>query len=119
MRNVKFRYWCTFEKEMYDKAYVEEHMKLAMMSELLEAAQERYVFQQFTGLYDINGREIYEGDIIYFKVFDGLVFAEGTYNVYFENGCFRLNEVHPLIDYITNGTVEVIGNNYEGGGVNA
>jgi hypothetical protein len=113
MRKVKFRYWCTIENKMYDKAYVEEHLNLAMMSELLEAAQKRYIFQEFTGLCDKNGREIYEGDILAFDVFD-LANIVGRLPVYFEDGCFRLNEHHPVIDYIRDGTVEVIGNIYEG-----
>lgn len=64
MRTIKFRFWCTFEKKMYDTAYVEEHLNFAMMRELLEAAQQRYIFQQFTGLTYSNGVEVYEGDIV-------------------------------------------------------
>ena len=64
MMEIKFRYWCKYENKMYDKAYVEEHRKFAFMSELLEAAQERYIFQQFTGLKDRNGKDIYDGDLI-------------------------------------------------------
>jgi len=64
MREIKFRYWCKLENKMYDKAYIEEHLNLAFMSELLEAAQKRYVFQQFTGL-KVNGDEpLFEGDIV-------------------------------------------------------
>ncbi|MFU8688423.1 YopX family protein [Rossellomorea sp. FS2] len=114
MRKLKFRYWCTVENKMYDKAYVEEHINLAFMSELLDSAQERYIFQEFVGLNDKNGREIYEGDFLYFDVFDGLVSVSGTTQVYFADGCFRLNEHHPVADYIRNGTVEVVGNIYEG-----
>jgi uncharacterized phage protein (TIGR01671 family) len=64
MREIKFRYWCDFEKKMYDKAYVEAHLDLAFMSELIESAQQRYIFLQFTGLKDKNGKEIYEGDVV-------------------------------------------------------
>jgi len=64
MMEIKFRYWRKYENKMYDKAYVEEHRKFAFMSELLEAAQERYIFQQFTGLKDRNGKDIYDGDLI-------------------------------------------------------
>jgi uncharacterized phage protein (TIGR01671 family) len=72
-----------------------------------------YELMQFTGLTDKNGVEIYEGDIVYFEIFDGLVDVKGKAKVYFENGCFRLNRIHPLCDYFNVGDVEVIGNIYE------
>ena len=64
MMEIKFRYWRKYENKMYDKAYVEEHRKFAFMSELLEAAQERYIFQQFIGLKDGDNKDIYDGDLV-------------------------------------------------------
>lgn len=64
MREIKFRAWCKFENKMYNKFYIEDHMKFAFMDELIDSAKERYEIMQFTGLKDVNGVEIYESDVV-------------------------------------------------------
>lgn len=111
MRKVEFRYWCNFEKEMYPKAYVEEHLNLAFMSELIEVAQERYIFLEYTGLKDKNGLKIYDGDILKDE-FDRVS------QVYWvdKEARFTIREVGRKTEYfmlINHLHVEVIGNIYE------
>lgn len=62
----------------------------------------------YTGIEDVHGRKIHEGDKVRFKVFDGLAEIEGEAKVYFSKGCFRLNVHHPLIDYVNNGQVTIL-----------
>lgn len=63
---------------------------------------DNYIVQQFTGLLDSAGKEIYEGDII--------VDSTGVSTVYFQNGCFWVDDMW-LYDY--NRTSKVIGNIFE------
>ena len=103
-REIRFRVW---DKESKKMVYREREDYEAV--ELL----------QFTGLKDMNGVDIYEGDFI--RSLDGVIAI-----VRFENGVFgcdrkitadfRTNEHHvihqPVVDYVMDGC-EVVGNEYE------
>ena len=103
MREIKFRAWDIDGKQMipwcdlkYDVTFEE-----VFDNEFLEV-------NQYTGLKDKNGVEIYEGDIVDFWGRKFLV----VYNLG-GFGCFGLNDAwHPLGDTIYRPTT-VIGNRYE------
>ncbi len=53
-RKIKFRVWNLKDKEFHNPAILE----------VWGNPIENYIIQQFTGLLDKNGKEIYEGDIV-------------------------------------------------------
>lgn len=127
MREIKFRCWDTENKEMLDiqeldyrDSYNGQPMiRTTMYSDYYDT--EDMILMQYTGLKDKNGKEIYEGDIIYCKKYIGGNWIEDCIEkgyVNFNNGEFglyRKQEYYQSLykfkeyDY----EFEVIGNMYD------
>lgn len=113
-REIKFRMWSKEAKKFF---YDADNVYDCLRQSKHPATAQYYtdmVWQQFTGLKDSKGAEIYEGDIVR----DSL-YGEKTAKIKFDLGCFWLDSNHigedlerELYDS-TPETLEVIGNIFE------
>jgi len=63
MREIKFRCWSKERKEMIDShTFMNGHFGESCLSNCFN--DKNYIYMQFTGLLDKQGKEIYEGDIV-------------------------------------------------------
>jgi hypothetical protein len=106
MRVIKFRAW---DKE---KAKMDKNFRFDEFNDVNDYfADDDFVFMQYTGLKDQNGKEIYEGDIILLpngnlgEIFWGNFYA--GFEISF-NGAFPEE-----LDVRLAGSSEIIGNIYE------
>jgi len=100
-REIKFRAWYTpFSGSKFGQKFVYGNKVFSLQS----MNPDRYVLEQYTGMTDINGAEIYEGDLLK-DVDDGFVIGE----VKFLDGMWLVAD-NFLSDVRLN---EVIGNIHE------
>ncbi|MBA4274057.1 MAG: hypothetical protein C0436_00225 [Alphaproteobacteria bacterium] len=116
MREIKFRAWDDRAKNYFKvcrmgfNGFSHDFWSPNPVScDFRQADEARYIFEQYTGLKDKNGREIYEGDIVveyseYGKNIGAVIYDPPVYAVVYAN---RLNQE------VNSRHTEVIGNIHE------
>jgi hypothetical protein len=118
-QQIKFRVW-----DEYFKQWAEKYSSVINSSLNINEIfiRQKYIFQQFTGKKDVNGSEIYEGDILEYSegVELGDFIKRKGVAVYDEISCafgIASNATSDPINYFWEGTVngfKVVGNIFEG-----
>lgn len=127
MREIKFRTWnkITCKWVRSDELLQDTEVSATILEpSILTIEHSEWIFQQFTGLKDKTGKEIYEGDILY----DSETDDEGNdistqFEVEYSNqlACYVIDNSYKrdgsfyigIIDYFGLENLEVVGNIYE------
>lgn len=114
MRKIKFRAWIKEVDEIREVEYINFWEKKISYPHkfckeyYLNADFDEIEIMEYTGLKDKNGKEIYEGDILFES------FREEYFKVVFENGSFRAEADGYSLDLEDYDDIcEVVGNIYE------
>ena len=114
MREIKFRAWIKEVDEIREVEYINFWKKKISYPHkfckeyYLNADFDEIELMEYTGLKDMKGKEIYEGDILF------ETFREEYFKVVFENGSFRAEVDEYSLDLEDYANIcEVVGNIYE------
>ena len=116
-RPLKFRVWDKAEREFADIHEYDSKNWFDRFSSGKSAIPETLTLQQFVGIVDKNGMEIYEGDIVEFsyETYQGEI-EKSVGEVYFEDGIFYFGRKEKFATNDCNfleSSLEIIGNNFE------
>jgi hypothetical protein len=100
MRTIKFRAWDGSKLSVISPYLFEE---MAWMNWKQVNEQQDFVFMQYTGLQDRDGKEIYEGDIVRLE-------SPTPMAIEFNKGSFRAGHIYGGEEAYR---MEIIGNIYE------
>lgn len=89
MRNIKYRAWNKAERVMIsaDDLCLDSGLESPLWK-VLEEFQKDFDIMRFTGMIDVDGVEIYEDDIVYFKPIDKEGHYHGVVKYTDKLGCF-------------------------------
>lgn len=113
MREIKFRAWDTYKKiwieyKIHEGIVFFLDKSTGVWVGKYDKRYKEFDLMQYTGLKDMKGKEIYEGDILF------ETFREEYFKVVFENGSFRAEVDEYSLDLEDYAHIcEVVGNIYE------
>lgn len=112
MREIKFRAWDP-EADAYRYGV---SVSDGMAESSWGKEKPEWILEQFTGLHDRNGKEIYEGDILHVVRYGGKVQTRGE--VFEEKGSYRVRNGYAVADTDILGQykpniIEIMGNIHE------
>lgn len=114
-RVIKFRAWNEVSEKMLNW---NEFLNTNMKNTFIAPESTGLILMQYTGLHDKNGKEIYEGDIVYCQTKYGkakaiIKFIDGKFVAYWDSILTHPQNGHCIACYEINKRFEVIGNIYE------
>jgi uncharacterized phage protein (TIGR01671 family) len=114
MRPIKFRFWDDTTRQFMRPAIAEFNADGELYTIRVGTKQlkigDRISVNQFTGLVDVNGKEIFEGDLVAYTLHSEYTRYEPRYikTCEFRGGGFNIKNIRNKNNY------EVVGNIYEG-----